>query len=101
MKTTLENYRKEELEVELYFSQEFKSYGHWSIKCEVTFKGEKKTFTEVTTDSEFIDHMSDLKSNDASWDEIQDAYRDKVLDSLEESIIEWCENVLEKIEEND
>jgi hypothetical protein len=96
MNTTLENANGQEFEVELYFSKEFRSHGHWTIKCEVTFKGEKKPFKEVITDSQFIDYLSDLASNDASWEEIQTAYKERVFYSLQEIIIEWCEQVTEQ-----
>lgn len=99
MKTTIENYNREQFEVELYFSQEFKGRGGWNINCEVKFKGEKKTFCHYTNDSMFIDSMSDMRADDASWDEIQNAYFEQSFDNLEESVIEWCEEVGEAFEE--
>ncbi len=56
--------------------------------------------TNYTTDSMFIDQISDMKADNASWDEIQNAYKEKAFDSLEESIVEWCEEINEKEEEN-
>ena len=100
MTTTIENYKGKQFEIETYFAQEFKGRGGWNINCEVSFKGEKKTFRHYTTDSMFIDQISDMKADDASWDEIQNAYKEKSFDSLEESILEWCEEINEKEEEN-
>ena len=37
-----------------------------------------------------------MKADDASWDEIQNAYKEKAFDSLEESILEWCEEINKK-----
>ena len=100
MKTTIGNYNGEQFEVKTYFNQEFKGRGGWYINCDVTFKGEKKTFRHYTTDSEFIDQISEMKAEDASWDEIQNAYEEKAFDSIEESILEWCEEVNEREEGN-
>jgi len=101
MNTTIENYRGEQFEVELYFTQEFKGRGGWNINCEVTFKSDKKIFRRYTTDTIFIDSISDMKSDDASYDEIQDAYYEKSFSSVEESVIDWCEEVIEAIEEDE
>jgi len=100
MKTTIENYRGEQFEVETYFNQEYRGRGGWNINCEVSFRGEKKTFRHYTTDSMFTDQISDMKANDASWDEIQNDYKEKVFYRIEESIIEWCEEVNERIQCN-
>ena len=96
MKTTIENYRGEKFEVETYFNQEFKGRGGWNINCEVYFKGEKKTFRYYTTDSMFIDQISEMKADYASWDDIQNAYIEKVFYRIEDSIFEWCEEINEK-----
>lgn len=93
MKTTIENYKGEQFEIENHFSQEFKGRGGWNINCEVSFKGEKKKFRHYTTDSMFIDGISDMKADDASSEEIQNAYKEKAFYSMEESILEWCEEI--------
>lgn len=90
---TIENHKGEKFEIETYFTQEFKGRGGWNIRCEVSFEGEEKTFNHYTTDSVFIDEISRMKENDNSWDEIQNAYKEKVFDYMEESIIEWCEEI--------
>lgn len=100
MKTTIENHRGEQFEVETYFNQEYRGRGGWNINCEVSFRGEKKTFHHYTTDSMFTDQISDMKANDASWDEIQNDFKEKVFYRIEESIIEWCEEVNERIQCN-
>jgi hypothetical protein len=93
MITIIENYRGEQFEIETYFSQEFKGRGGWNINCEVSFKGEKKTFSYYTTDSMFIDQITDMTADGASWGEIQNAYMEKSFDSMEECILEWCEEI--------
>lgn len=90
----------EQFEIETYFAHEFQGRGGWNVICEVSFKGEKKTFRHYTTDSMFIDQISDMKADDASWDEIQNAYKEKAFDSIEENILEWCEEINKKKEEN-
>ena len=91
MTVTIENYKGELFEIETYFAQEFKGLGGWNINAEVSFNGKKKTFRYYTTDSIFIDQISEMKADNASWHEIQNAYKEKTFDSLEESILEWCE----------
>jgi hypothetical protein len=94
--TTIENYKGEQFEIETYFGHEFKGRGGWNISCDVSFKGERKTFSHYTTDSMFIDQISDMKGNDASFDEIQNAYKEEAFYRLEESILEWVEYVNEE-----
>jgi len=91
MNIVLSNYQGQEFNVNLYFSHEFQGRGGWSINCEVSFKCYKKEFRHYTTDSEFIDQISDMKSDDISFKEIQNKYKEKFFDDLKEIIIEWCE----------
>lgn len=91
--TTIENYKKEQFEIETYFNTEFKGRGGWNITCAVSFKGMRKTFRYYTTDCRFIDQISDMKANDASWEEVQEAYKEKAFDFLEEEILQWCEEI--------
>lgn len=96
---TIENHKGEQFEIETYFAQEFKGRGGWNITCNVSFNGENKTFKHYTTDSAFIDQISDMRADDASWDEIQEAYKYKSFDEMKESILEWCEDIIGGIEE--
>lgn len=98
MKTIIENYKREQFEIGTYFTQEFKGRGGWNINCEVSFKGENKIFHHYINDSQFIDEISRMRANDASWDDIQNAYKDKSFDELKEIILEWCEDVNENEE---
>jgi hypothetical protein len=101
MRTLIENQKEQKFEIDIYFEQEFKGRGGWNINCEVCFMGAKKTFRRYITDSGFIDEISRMKSDNSSHEEIQNAYKEKVFDSLEESILEWCEDVLDKQEEEE
>lgn len=71
MEATIQNYNGEHFEIETYFYQIFKGRGAWNINCEVSYKGHKKMFHAYTTDSIFVDKISDMKADGASWDEIQ------------------------------
>jgi len=95
MKTIIKNYKGEEFEIETHFSHIFKGYGRWLIICRVSFKGHRRPFHSYTNDSMFIDKISDVRIDDASWEEIQNTYKEKFLDNLKESIIEWCEDINE------
>jgi hypothetical protein len=87
MKATVESYNNK-FEVEIYFDNLFAGYGHWTIRCNIEFNGEKKEFRIKTTDSQFIDSLSEMDYNQK-----QSAYMDSFLSEFEEQIVEWCENV--------
>ena len=97
--TTRENYLGDSFQIETFFSNEFTGRGHWKINCEVIFNGNKKIFTTSTNDSQFIDKLSDMIADNKSGDEFQEFYNERFFDNLEESIIEWCEQINEN-EEN-
>lgn len=96
MNTTIQHHVGEKFEIEIYFEQQFKGRGGWNINCTVSFKSEKKTFSHYTTDSMFIDKISDMKTDDASWADIQQAYKEHAFDKIEQDILEWCESVIEE-----
>ena len=73
--------------------------GGWNITCEVSFKSETKNFRNYTTDSIFIDEISNMKADDASFDEIQNAYYEHSFHKMEEEVAEWIEEIL--TEENE
>jgi|JI9StandDraft_1071089.scaffolds.fasta_scaffold94106_5 hypothetical protein len=96
---TIETQNGNKADVTLYFSQEFKGRGGWNITCEVSFKSETKKFRNYTTDSIFIDEISNMKADDASFDEIQNAYYEHSFHKMEEEVAEWIEEIL--TEENE
>jgi hypothetical protein len=96
---TIETQNGNKADVTLYFSQEFKGRGGWNITCEVSFKSETKKFRNYTTDSIFIDEISNMKADDASFDEIQNAYCEHSFHKMEEEVAEWIEEIL--TEENE
>ena len=92
MKTTIHNSENKELDVILFFSQQFKGKGGWDIFIEVEIDGNYKTFKSYTTDAEFIDLISDMKAGDESHETIQKEYYDKFFDlDMEEQINYWIE----------
>lgn len=96
MKTTIENYNGEKFELnDLHFRHSHRGYGQWHILCELYFEGQKRTFREHTTDSQFIDSISDMKADDATHEEIQQAYFNAYFDNIKEIILEWVEEVKE------
>jgi hypothetical protein len=96
MKTKITNHKGQQFEIETYFLKNKKGYGTWNITCEVWYGGEFKSFVYHTTDSSFIDEINNM--GDATWDEIQNAYKEKAFDSLKQSILVWCEEVEETVE---
>lgn len=91
--TTLSKSNNQNFDVNLHFAQEFKGRGGWNIKCDVSYNDEKTTFTTYTTNTRFIDSISGMRADDASWEGIQQAYSDEFLSEFKERIIEWCENI--------
>lgn len=73
---------------DLYFSHEFKGRGGWHILTEATTGRDKKTFKQYTTDSQFIDKLSDMKSDAATFEEIQKAYFERFFDERTSQDIE-------------
>jgi hypothetical protein len=96
---TITNHLAEEKQVEFYFSHEFKNHGQWNLIAEVDYKGIKKTFKFHTTDSQFIDKLSHLRSDNATWDLIQETYKNKILNdtNIVDSILYWISEIEVKI----
>jgi len=90
---TISNYKGHSFEIETYFSFWRTGYGHWTIVCDVTYKGNKKSFNNVTTDSQFIDQLSEMRADGESWNDIQKFCHEKCFYDLEESILEWVEEL--------
>lgn len=93
MKKTIQNYKGQIFTFETYYSHTKAGYGQWNINCEVSFMGEKKVFHHYITESEFIDQISDMKADDAYYEDIQNAYSEKAFDSLKETILDWVEDI--------
>ena len=72
-----------------FFANSRKGYGQWSIECMTYCKGESKTFSIHSTDSRFIDNLSELESTQ----EKQQFYYDTFFRTFEECIIEWAETI--------
>jgi len=81
MKTIIDN-----KEYELFFSNSFKGKGSWNISCEVEGL---ETFNTHTTDSEFIDSLTELEENNATFEEIQKAYYNAFFYKFKEKIEEY------------
>ena len=93
MKTLIENYKREEFEIELDFNHSFKGRGSWNIECTVTYNRAEKTFNHHMTSAPFIDEISDMKADDATFEEIQNRYFEAYFDNFKEMIIEWIEDL--------
>lgn len=93
MKTEIENYKREEFEIEVYFKHSFKGRGSWNIECTVVYEGEERTFKHHMTNASFIDELNDMKADDATFEEIQNRYFDTYFDYFKEIILEWVEDI--------
>lgn len=89
MKTTIENYNKEEFEIEVYFNHSFKGRGSWNIECTLWLEDKARTFKHHTTSAPFIDEINDMKADGATFVEIQNRYFEAYFYEFKESIIEW------------
>lgn len=93
MKTTIENYNREEFEIEVYFKHSFKGRGSWDIGCTVTYKGQERMFKHHITNAPFIDEVNDMKADNATYEEIQKRYFEAYFDDFKEIILEWVEDI--------
>jgi len=104
MYTTIEIENGQEVEFRIDFRSEFKGRGSYNIIADVLYfpnKGEQKrnSFKRFTTDAPFIDSITEMKADDPSSDELDQAYYDRFFDDFEERIIDWIREI--KDEEND
>jgi hypothetical protein len=76
------------------FETEFKGRGGWSLIAHVDYDGQKSTHTTYTTDSMFIDSLSDIES----YDEKQLAIMERMLnDDVVMNIVMWCKEVQDEL----
>lgn len=90
---TLENYKGQDFNATILKVSNTKTgYGHWKVYFTIEFNGVKKDFSVLTTDSIFIDEMSDLDS----YSEIEERHIEKFFnEDLEERILEWIETQIQ------
>ena len=101
----IENYKGEEIaQVSVYYSHQLVGHGHWKINAEVQL-GSGKGYVNGATNNfkvlvyaDFVDGLSDLKADNPCSDTIQAYYDAKAWDSIEESVVEWVEDMLEEFE---
>ena len=80
--------------VEIHFSSKVAGHGAWDVLCTVQYGGNNTVITKLTTDSSFIDTLSDMRADDASHEDVQNFFAEKFLnDRLEDDIQEWLENL--------
>ena len=93
MKTLIENYNREEFEIELDFNHSFKGRGSWNIECIVNYNGAQRTFKHHMTNASFIDEITDMKADGAIFEEIQNRYFEAYFDDFKEIVLEWVEEI--------
>lgn len=90
---TLENFRGNDFEAKITdASTGWRSHGHWNVIFEIEFQGKTKSFSKVTTDSQFIDELSDMDLSEEKENAIIQKYFDY---DVEEAILEWIETIVE------
>lgn len=84
---------KGDKDINIEYSSMYKGRGQWNIVCEVNNKiGNTIYRTDLyvhTTDSQFIDKISDMIDEDQSHEDIEEEYHNKFFSSFEESIQEF------------
>ena len=96
MKTKIENYNREEIEIKVYFSRRFKGFGSWNIECTAIYEGEHRTFKHHMTNAPFIDEIDDMIFDGATHEEVQNRYFEAYFDDFKEIVLEWIEDINEK-----
>lgn len=98
MTQTISNFKGQEFQVELTYSHEFNGKGSYIINIDVMYELDRMIylnhFEEFTTNSRLIDDIQDLRSDDASHDNIQSRYHNATFNTnIEERIVEWIESL--------
>lgn len=90
---------KQEFEIELTYSHKVNGKGLYTIMIDVMYEEDRivyvNRFEEFTTDLRLIDDINDLRSIDASYEDIQSRYHQSIIDyTLQERIIEWIDTLI-------
>lgn len=93
MKTQIENYNREEFEIEVYFSHSFKGRGSWNIECTVIYKGQERVFKHHMTNAPFIDEINGMIADNATHGQIQNRYFEAYFDDFKEIVFEWIKDL--------
>lgn len=98
MKETIYTLSKE-FQIELNYLHKVNGKGSYTIMIDVMYEVDRiiyvNRFEEFTTDSKMIDDINDLRSEDASHEDIQSKYHQKIFDyTIKERIEEWIETLI-------
>lgn len=93
----IDGHGQQEIEI-WHVCNKFKSYGHWRIEMHFIFNEHQKTFGYVTTDSEFVDMISDMTNDEeTTYEEIIEAYHSNFFERyFEERVAQWIEEILDE-----
>jgi len=99
MKVTISNFKEQEFQIELTYSHKKFGYGQWIISIDVMYEVDcfvyVNRFEEYTTNARMIDDITDLRSDDASHEDIQSRYHKSIFDSsVEEQITLWIDTLI-------
>lgn len=88
-----------EFQIELTYSHKVNGKGSYIIMIDVMYENDRivyvNRFEEFTTDSKMIDDINDLKSDDASHEDIQSRYHQTIFDyAIQERIKEWLDTLI-------
>ena len=79
------------------FETKFKGRGGWNLIAHVDYEGQTSTHTTYTTDSSFIDSLSDIDT----YDEKQLALMERMFnDDVVMNIVMFCKEVQEDLAQN-
>lgn len=76
-------------------SKKQSGYGHWKISFDIEVGNNRKVFTVTTTDSIAIDEISEMQSDQKTWDEIKQYKYDKWYHVIEGDVWEWADDMEE------
>ena len=104
MYTTIEIENGQEVEFRIDFRNQFKGRGCYDIIADVLYFPSKKdtkrnSFKHFTTDAPFIDSITEMKADDLTSDELDQAYFDRFFNDFEERVIEWLRDLKEEEKE--
>ena len=98
MKETIYTFSKE-FQIELTYTHKVNGRGSYIINIDVMYEVDRiiyvNRFEEFTTDSKMIDEINDLRSDDASHEDIQSRYHQTIFDyTIQERIKEWIDTLI-------
>lgn len=101
MNTTIQTPDGVDYDITIWHARhKFTGRGHWTIEIDVHFdhngKTHERTFRHTTTDSDFIDMISEMKHEGTTSEALIEAYYDYCFERfMDEECYQWIEMIVQ------